>query len=76
MIDAGKRVVSIADTSGQSIQDTIVMTSDLSLLESKMMNNAMQQPNSYKEDAENDVQEEEEQKVRTVIHPIFILGHS
>ncbi|KAL3928509.1 MAG: hypothetical protein SGBAC_012623 [Bacillariaceae sp.] len=65
-MDAGKRVLSIADTSGQSIQDTIVLTSDLSLLESKMRTNAMQQPKSYKEDAENDVQEEQkDQKQET-----------
>lgn len=58
MIDAGKRVVSVADTSGQSLQDTIVMTSDLSLLESKMKANAMK-PKSYKDDAENDVVEDD-----------------
>eukprot|EP00980_Cylindrotheca_fusiformis_P001567 scaffold359_cov96-Cylindrotheca_fusiformis.AAC.2 len=59
MIDAGKRVVSVADTSGNSIQDTIVLTSDLSLLESKMKANAMK-PKSYPEDAQNDVPEEDD----------------
>jgi hypothetical protein len=54
MIDAFKRVVNIADTSGSSPGDTIVLTSDLSLLESKMKVDAMK-PKSYPEDSENDV---------------------
>ncbi|CAJ1945551.1 unnamed protein product [Cylindrotheca closterium] len=70
MIDAGKRVVSITDTSGQSIQDTIVMTSDLSLLESKMKANAMK-PKTYAEDVENDVVEDEEtEETRSVFGAI------
>jgi hypothetical protein len=57
MIDAGKRVVVISDTSGASPNqiDSIVLTSDLSLLESKMKTNATTVPKSYPEDAENDV---------------------
>jgi hypothetical protein len=68
MIDAGKRVVNIADTSGSMSSmssrssDTIVLTSDLSLLESTMkttttggpMGSTMQ-PKNYPDDAENDV---------------------
>jgi tetratricopeptide (TPR) repeat protein len=67
MIDAGKRVVSISDTSGESQCDTIVLTSDLSLLESKMKVNASQGPKAYPDDAENAVQEEpEEDKERKI----------
>lgn len=67
MIDAGKRVVKVEDTSGASQADTIVLTSDLSLLESKMKVDAMQ-PKSYPEDAENIVEEdpEEDEKTRSV----------
>ncbi len=67
MIDAGKRVVKVEDTSGASQADTIVLTSDLSLLESKMKVDAMQ-PKSYPEDAENAVEEdpEENEKTRSV----------
>lgn len=57
MIDAGKRVVAISDTSGASQSDTIVLTSDLSLLESKMKTNTTMVPKNYDEDAENDVEE-------------------
>lgn len=68
MLDAGKRVVTISDTSGASQADTIVLTSDLSLLESKMKANAMQQPKQYPDDAENAVKEEPEaeQKTRSI----------
>ena len=68
MIDAGKRVVKVEDTSGASQEDTIVLTSDLSLLESKMKANAMQPVKSYPEDAENQVTEipEETEKERSV----------
>jgi tetratricopeptide (TPR) repeat protein len=62
MIDAGKRVVSLADTSGASQNDTIVLTSDLSLLESKMKANATQVPKAYPDDSENTVQEEQEEE--------------
>jgi hypothetical protein len=66
MIDAGKRVVSISDTSGASQSDTIVLTADLSLLESKMKVNATQVPKTYKEDAENEVEPEEEKEDRKI----------
>ncbi len=56
MIDAGKRVVSICDTSGPG---KIVLTQDLSNLESVVPSSAPSssqlQPKSYKDDAENEV---------------------
>lgn len=55
-MDAGKRVVSIADTSGNSVKDTIVLSQDLSHLESKM--NVNTQAKSFQDDAENAVPEE------------------
>jgi hypothetical protein len=55
-LQAGKRVISITDTSGSSSKDTIVLTQDLSGLESKMMVNA--QAKSFPgSDAENAVPE-------------------
>lgn len=67
MIDAGKRVVSLTDTSGASMEDTIVLTSDLSLLESKMKANALQmKPKEYEEDAQNDVPEDATEEQRSV----------
>jgi len=57
LMDAGKRVVAISDTSGASQSDTIVLTSDLSLLESKMKTNSTTTPKQYADDAENDVVE-------------------
>jgi hypothetical protein len=62
LIDAGKRVVRISDTAGTSHRDTIVLTSDLSLLESRMKANTDKSPNQYSEDAQNDVPEEEEKE--------------
>lgn len=68
MLDAGKRVVSISDTSGQSQDDTIVLTSDLSSLESKMKANMNQviKPKEYADDAENDVKEDATEKPRSI----------
>jgi tetratricopeptide (TPR) repeat protein len=57
LMDAGKRVVVISDTSGASQSDTIVLTADLSLLESKMKTNSTMVPKNYAEDSENDVDE-------------------
>jgi hypothetical protein len=64
-LEAGKRVVSITDTSGKSQKDTIVLTQDLSSLESKMMVNqhAKSFPGS---DAENAVPDEPKNKERSV----------
>lgn len=68
MLDAGKRVVTLQDTSGNSQADTIVLTSDLSLLESKMKANAMQPVKNYPDDAENKVEEQSagEEKQRSI----------
>jgi hypothetical protein len=51
-LEAGKRVVSIGDTEGRSWKDTIVLTADLSLMESQLG----QQPaaKSFATDVEND----------------------
>lgn len=80
MIDAGKRVVKIEDTSGSSQSDTIVLTADLSLLESKMKANAMQPVKTYTGDAENEVveapQEQEERSVFGVIKAFFSNVHN
>lgn len=64
-LEAGKRVVSITDTSGHSHRDTIVLTQDLSNLESKMMVNANAKsfPGS---DAENAVVEEPATRERRI----------
>ena len=51
-IEAGKRVVTLCDTTGASVNDTIVLTQDLSHLESRMAAPPVQ-PKSYPDDAEN-----------------------
>ncbi|KAL3796423.1 hypothetical protein HJC23_004220 [Cyclotella cryptica] len=51
MLDAGKRVVSISDTAGPG---KIILTQDLSNLESVTPANSSLEPKSYKDDAEND----------------------
>jgi hypothetical protein len=55
-MDAGKRVLTIADTSGNSLDDTIVLSADLSHLESKINLNAAAK--SFAEDSENAVPEQ------------------
>jgi len=62
-LDAGKRVVTIADTSGNSLNDCIVLTQDLSHLESNMAinSNPNLKPKSYEGDAENEVEEKPQQ---------------
>lgn len=50
MLDAGKRVVSISNTCGPG---KIVLTQDLSNLESVMPANSSLEPKSYQDDAEN-----------------------
>mmetsp|Transcript_2428 Transcript_2428/g.4442 ORF Transcript_2428/g.4442 Transcript_2428/m.4442 type:complete len:467 (-) Transcript_2428:50-1450(-) len=56
MVDAGKRVLTISDTFGISQElSTIVLTQDLSLLESKMPSNSTTTPKSFPSDAENSV---------------------
>jgi len=80
MIDAGKRVVKIEDTAGASQGDTIVLTADLSLLESKMKANAMQPVKTYAGDVENAVEEtsqqQEERKIYGVIKAFFSNVHN
>jgi Tetratricopeptide repeat len=79
MVDAGKRVLNICDTSGtidNDRNDTIVLTQDLSHLESKMKANAMSVPKTYKDDAENDVivpEQSDEQKYRTILGVIKLF---
>jgi tetratricopeptide (TPR) repeat protein len=62
MMDAGKRVVSVCDTSGTSPsqKDTIVLTQDLSLLESLMKANTSVpiKPKSYEGDVDNGVKDD------------------
>lgn len=59
-LDAGKRVVSIMDVTGRSMeQSTIVLTSDLSLLESSIPTNT--NAKTFKDDVENDVVEAEQE---------------
>lgn len=54
-LEAGKRVITLCDTSGASQHDTIVLTQDLSHLESKMASgdSANIVPKEYPEDADN-----------------------
>ena len=60
MVDAFKRVVSIQDTSGSSMDlDKIIITQDLSHLESKVPTNSALKVKQFPEDAENDVVETE-----------------
>jgi hypothetical protein len=57
-MEAGKRVLSLSDTSGTSPKDIIVLTQDLSLLESKMGGGPQAlTPKTYADDSENAVQE-------------------
>mmetsp|Transcript_16516 Transcript_16516/g.36006 ORF Transcript_16516/g.36006 Transcript_16516/m.36006 type:complete len:585 (-) Transcript_16516:177-1931(-) len=70
-MDAGKRVVVIADTSGASQNDKIVLTSDLSLLESKMKANATTVPKQYPGDSENDVDESKQNVAERKIYGII-----
>ena len=62
-LDAGKRVVSITDVTGIDVDSsTVVLTADLSHLESKMpVNNSTVAAKTFPDDAENDVPEEEQE---------------
>jgi len=62
---AGKRVVTVCDTDGSSTEDTIVLTQDLSHLESKM-NVPSVAPKSYPDDAENGVRDPPKTQTRTI----------
>lgn len=70
-MEAGKRVLSLSDTSGASQKDTIVLTQDLSLLESKM--GGRMTPKTYDDDAENAVQEPEAPQQRSIYGLIKIF---
>ena len=56
-VDAGKRVITLCDTSGASRADSIILTQDLSHLESKMSSNATVTPKEFEGDADNGIQE-------------------
>lgn len=71
LMDAGKRVVVISDTSGASQNDTVVLTSDLSLLESKMKTNSTTVPKKYVDDSENDVVESKSQAAERKIYGVI-----
>jgi Tetratricopeptide repeat len=57
-LEAGKRVLTICDTRGLTSKDMLVLTQDLSHLESKMNANKTLVAKKNPEDAENDVKEE------------------
>lgn len=59
-LNAGERVITISDTSGASVKDKIILTQDLSSLESKMNTNA--KAKAFDDDAENAVAEKPEQR--------------
>jgi hypothetical protein len=59
MMGAGKRVATLADTTGPG---KIILTEDLSNLESAMPTNSLAKPKRYDGDAENDVVEEEQKE--------------
>lgn len=69
---AGKRVVTICDTTGSSQKDMVVLTQDLSHLESKMNTNANIMPKSYPEDATNEVKEHPQQRTIFGVIKLFI----
>jgi hypothetical protein len=70
-MEAGKRVLSLSDTSGASHKDTIVLTQDLSLLESKM--GGRMTPKTYDDDAENAIKEAEVPQQRSIFGLIKIF---
>jgi hypothetical protein len=70
-MEAGKRVLSLSDTSGASHKDTIVLTQDLSLLESKM--GGRMTPKTYDDDAENAIKEAEAPQQRSIFGLIKIF---
>lgn len=70
-LGAGKRVVTICDSKGASESDTIIVTQDLSLLESKMDYSSEHKKN-YADDAENSVQERPQQRSIYGLIKLFI----
>ena len=72
-VDAGKRVVTVCDTRGSSLRDMIILTQDLSHLESKMKCEPVLVPEANPDDAENEVKEQPEAKQRTVLGLIKVF---
>ena len=70
-LEAGKRVLTLSHTTGASLHDTIVLTRDLSLLESQMPVNA--QAKSYATDVENDAPSLP--TMRSIYGLIKVFGH-
>lgn len=68
MLDAGKRVVAISDTAGPG---KIILTQDLSNLESATPINSSLEPKSYKDDAENEQMEQQYSTHRGIIKLIL-----
>jgi hypothetical protein len=64
-LEAGKRVVTLCDSTGASQNDLITLTQDLSHLESRMKTNNKIVPNDNDEDADNGVKDQAEQE-RTI----------
>mmetsp|Transcript_26042 Transcript_26042/g.38537 ORF Transcript_26042/g.38537 Transcript_26042/m.38537 type:complete len:569 (-) Transcript_26042:89-1795(-) len=71
LMDAGHRVLSVSNTKGPG---SIILTQDLSNLESAVPTNATLTPKSYEGDAENDVVEEEEEKAQDMQNSRKIYG--
>ena len=75
-MNAGTRVLRITDTSGSSsLHDTLVLTEDLSHLESKMSSttNNASQAKSYPDDSENIVKDEDDNNATTTT-PRSVFG--
>ena len=72
-VHAGKRVVTICDTTGSSQKDMIILTQDLSHLESLMNNTPALVPKVNPDDAENDVKDQPAAKQRTVLGLIKVF---
>jgi Flp pilus assembly protein TadD len=71
-MDAFKRVVMIRDVTGTSPSDSkLVLTQDLSLLESQVPASALRNPKSYPDDAENSVPTENDKP--THVHGLIKL---
>lgn len=72
-MDAFKRVVMIRDVTGTSPNDSkLVLTQDLSLLESQVPASALRNPKSYPDDAENSAPAENDDKP-THVHGLIKL---
>mmetsp|Transcript_19826 Transcript_19826/g.42713 ORF Transcript_19826/g.42713 Transcript_19826/m.42713 type:complete len:580 (+) Transcript_19826:78-1817(+) len=69
-LEAGKRVLTLTDITGPG---KIVLTEDLSNLESAMPSNSRAKPKTYDDDAENDVVEERKEQEETQTRKIYGL---